>query len=188
MKQKDSTLLAEPALAKVHRSKRPPQNRDQGRSPFRHVPAYLARRFQLICTAIVAEAVDGAGLSMPQWVMLAHIDEMPEVDQSRLALTTSIDKTNTGRLVDQLEAMGLIQRRPDSADRRAWRLSVTPRGRDLRRKLRPQATASQDKLLSCLSPTEQKIFVQLLTRVVDANEDYVRPGAGRKPRARSPSK
>ena len=49
---------------------------------------------------------------MSQWAVLTIIENHPEIDQSRLAEVVSIDKTNTGRLVDQLEAKGLVERRP----------------------------------------------------------------------------
>lgn len=156
------------------------------RSPFWHVPAYLVRRLQLICTAVVAEAVEGDNLSMLQWVVLAHIDEMPDIDQSRLAELVSIDKTNTGRLIDQLELLGFVERRANSADRRAWMLCLTPRGRELRRRLAPKARASQERLISCLSAKEREVFFALLHKIITANEDYIRPGAGRrKPTASS---
>lgn len=134
---------------------------------------------------MVAEVVEEEGLTMLQWAVLVHIHARPDIDQSRLAETASTDKTNTGRLVDQLEVMGLVERLPHGSDRRAWMLRLTMRGEQLRRRLRPRALASQERLLSCLNEKERNVFLGLLTRVVDANESYIRPGAGRrKPRAR----
>lgn len=163
----------------------PAKSRD-AQSPIRRIPAYLVRRLHLICTAMVAEAVEGEGLTMLQWAVLVHIHATPDIDQSRLAETASTDKTNTGRLVDQLELKGLVERRPHGSDRRAWMLRLTTRGEQLRRRLRPRALVSQERLLSCLNAKERNVFLDLLTRVVDAHETYIRPGAGRrKPRARN---
>lgn len=165
---------------------RNPAEGGEAQSPIRRIPAYLVRRLHLICTAMVAEVVEEDGLSMLQWAVLVHIHWTPDIDQSRLAETASIDKTNTGRLVDQLEAMGLVERRPHGSDRRAWMLRLTTRGQQLRRRLGPRALVSQERLLSCLNVKERNAFLDLLTRVVDANEGYIRPGAGRrKPRARN---
>ena len=99
---------------------------------------------------------------------------------SSLADIVSIDRTNTGRFVDRLEAKGLVERRPNGADRRVWMLRCTPRGKKLRERLVDGARATQDMLLATLSKAEQKQFIDLLERVVAANEAYVRPGAGRK--------
>ncbi|WP_410706278.1 MarR family winged helix-turn-helix transcriptional regulator [Bradyrhizobium sp. BWC-3-1] len=94
----------------------------------------------------------------------------------------AVDKTNTGRLVDQLEAKGLVKRRPNDSDRRVWMLRCTPLGHRIRKRLRPRALATQERLLSCLEPADRELFIELMSRVVRANEKYVRPGAGRRKR------
>jgi DNA-binding MarR family transcriptional regulator len=149
-------------------------------SPFWRIPAFLIRRLQLVSTGIVAEAVADANLTMPQWAVLSHIARTPDVDQSRLAEMTSFDKTSTGRIVDQLQEMGLVERRPNGADRRAWMLRATARANELRRKLGPRALASQERFLSCLTAKERETFIALLRRLIVANERYIRPGAGRR--------
>jgi DNA-binding MarR family transcriptional regulator len=149
------------------------------------VPAYLIRRLQMICTAMIAEEFEDEDMPVPQWAVLTIIDNNPGIDQSRLADVVSIDKTNTGRLVDQLEAKGLVERRPNDSDRRAWMLRCTPLGHKVRKRLRPRALATQERLLSCLQPAQREIFIDLMSHVVMANEKYIRPGAGRrKPKSR----
>jgi DNA-binding MarR family transcriptional regulator len=153
--------------------------------PYRRVPAYLIRRLQMISNAIVAEALEDEDMPVSQWAVLSMIDNHPEIDQSRLAEVVSIDKTNTGRLVDQLEAKGLVERRPNDSDRRVWMLRCTPLGHKTRKRLRPRALATQERLLSCLEPADRELFIDLMSHVVAANEKYVRPGAGRrKPKSR----
>jgi DNA-binding MarR family transcriptional regulator len=149
-------------------------------APYRRVPAYLIRRLHMICTAVVAEAFEDEDMPVAQWAVLSIIESHPEIDQSRLAEVVAIDKTNTGRLVDQLEAKGLVERRPNDSDRRVWMLCCTPLGRKIRKRLRPRALATQERLLSCLEPAQRELFIDLMSRVVMANEKYVRPGAGRR--------
>ena len=152
---------------------------------YRRVPAYLIRRLMMISTAIIAEAFEGEDMPVSAWAVLTMIDNHPEIDQSRLAEVVAIDRTNTGRLVDQLEAKGLVERRPHDSDRRVWMLRCTPLGQKTRKRLRPRALATQDKLLSCLKPADRERFIDLMSHVVTANEKYVRPGAGRrKPKSR----
>lgn len=149
------------------------------------VPAYLIRRLHMICTAIVAEEFEDEDMSVSQWAVLTIIENNPELDQSRLSEIVSIDKTNTGRLVDQLEAKGLVERRPDDSDRRVWLLHCTSLGHKTRKRLRPRALATQERLLSCLEPAQRELFIDLMSHVVMANEKYIRPGAGRrKPKTR----
>lgn len=152
---------------------------------YRRVPAYLIRRLQMISTALVAEEFEDEDMPVSQWAVLTIIENHPEIDQSRLAEVASIDKTNTGRLVDQLEAKGLVERRPHDSDRRVWMLRCTQLGHKTRKRLRPRALATQEQLLSCLEPADREHFIELMSRVVIANEKYVRPGAGRrKPKSR----
>jgi len=153
--------------------------------PYLRVPAYLIRRLQMISTAIVAEEFEDEDMPVSQWAVLTIIENNPEIDQSRLAEVVSIDRTNTGRLVDELEAKGLVERQPNDSDRRVWMLRCTPLGHKTRKRLRPRALATQEKLLSCLEPADRELFIDLMSRVVKANEKYVRPGAGRrKPKSR----
>jgi DNA-binding MarR family transcriptional regulator len=153
--------------------------------PYRRVPAYLIRRLMMISTAMIAEAFEGEDMPVSAWAGLIMIYNHPDIDQSRLAEVVSIDRTNTGRLVDQLAAKGLVERRPNELDRRVWMLRCTPLGQKIRKKLRPRAFATQDKLLSCLKPADRELFIDLMADVVRANEKYVRPGAGRrKPKSR----
>jgi DNA-binding MarR family transcriptional regulator len=117
-----------------------------------------------------------------EWAMLAVIVHHPGIDQSALSELVSIDRTNTGRLADLLESKRLIERRPSASDRRVWLLRCTQKGRKVRERLLPRALASQDLLLSGLSKPEQKQLIDLLFRLLAANEAYVRPGAGRRKR------
>jgi DNA-binding MarR family transcriptional regulator len=158
---------------------------NRGVPPPYRVIAYLVRRLEQICQGMVAEALSGTDIGLLQLAVLAHIDDQPDIDQSRLADRASIDRTNTGRIVDQLEGMGLVDRRVNGSDRRARLLRLTERGVQLRRRLRPLARSAQESLLASLSSKEREVLIDLLVRVVKANEAYVRPGAGRrKPGAR----
>ena len=153
--------------------------------PYRRVPAYLIRRLHMISTAIVAEAFEDDDMPVSQWAVLTIIESHPEIDQSRLAEVVAIDRTNTGRLVDQLEAKGLVERCPHGSDRRVWLLRCTPLGHKTRKRLRARALATQERLLSCLEAGKRELFIDLMSQVVIANEKYVRPGAGRrKPKSR----
>jgi len=158
-------------------------------APYRRVPAYLIRRMQMISTSIIAEAFEGEDMSLSEWAVLTMIDNHPDIDQSRLAETVSIDRVNTGRLVDELESKGLIERGVDEADRRVWRLRCTRRGLHTRKRLVPRALASQDKLLACLRPQDRKVFIDLMIQIVTANENAVAVGVGNRaaPAVHSPS-
>ena len=60
----------------------------------------------MISTSIIAEAFAGEDMSLSEWAVLTIIANHPDIDQSRLAEIVSIDRVNTGRLVDELEFEG----------------------------------------------------------------------------------
>jgi MarR family transcriptional regulator for hemolysin len=65
------------------------------------------------------------GMTRAQWAVLARLEREPGITQSQLANLTDVEPITIGRLVDRLEANGLIERTPDPDDRRIWRLSLT---------------------------------------------------------------
>ena len=94
-------------ITKVTNSPLPSTAPEAAPAPYR-VPAYLIRRLMMISTAMIAEAFEGEDMPVSAWAVLLMIYNNPDIDQSRLAEVVSIDRTNTGRLVDQLEAKGLV--------------------------------------------------------------------------------
>src|SRR5215475_609037 len=66
------------------------------------------------------------GMTRAQWVILIWLQRQPGLSQNELAALVEVEPITVGRLVDRLEARGLVERRPDPADRRIWRLHLKP--------------------------------------------------------------
>jgi DNA-binding MarR family transcriptional regulator len=156
-----------------------------GVTPAHGVAAVLARRFQQICNAIIAESLSGEVVMQLQYAALSRVVDTPGIDQRRLADAMGVDRTNTGHLVAQLEKMGLLERRVSGTDRRARALYLTPRGKKLQHRLRPKLRAANERILATLTNTERMLLINLLVRVIETNQHHARPGAGRrKPRTK----
>lgn len=154
--------------------------------PVRRIPLALARRFFQICTSAGAEAVTAADLTPLEFAVMAYvnsIDGEPDLDQSALAARLGVDRNSTSLLVGSLEAKGLLERRVNDADRRARLVRLTPRGEKLFAKLHPKAIELQQHVLDVLDPAERDVLIDLLVRVIEANPDRARPGAGRRKRS-----
>jgi len=150
------------------------------------VPAHLARRFHQVCLGALSEITVTADLTPLEYGALASIDDTPGIDQRRLAERLAIDAVSTGQLLTRLERQGWIDRTVDPDDRRAKRVTLTTAGLALRSRLRPLLGRAHDRILSGLSPDERAQFIALLTRVVEANEPYAKPGNGRRQPAKRP--
>lgn len=66
------------------------------------------------------------GMTRAQWVILARLERMGGLSQKELADALEVEPISVGRLIDRLQARGLVERRPDPTDRRVWRLHLTP--------------------------------------------------------------
>jgi DNA-binding MarR family transcriptional regulator len=157
---------------------------EQPAIPGRRAPAYLANRFAQIMRAVLAEVLEPQGLTGQQWGVMVAIVREPGTDQRRVAERQGIDNNSASRIIDELEELGLVRRTPSPSDRRSNLLELTRSGSNKRAKLSDSILGAQDDALSCLSTSERKILLDLLTRVVEANEHRARPGIGRRKPAR----
>jgi DNA-binding MarR family transcriptional regulator len=86
--------------------------------------------------------------------------------QLELAQHLGIDRTVMTYLLDDLEGAGLIERRPDPADRRARRIAPTAPGRDLLGLLDRRLRAAEHEVLAGLeSEDDRSVFRTLLRQV-----------------------
>jgi DNA-binding MarR family transcriptional regulator len=154
--------------------------------PVRRTPTPLARRFFQICVALSAEGVADSGVTALEYAALPYLSKQagdPGIDQIGLAARLGIDRNHTSLLIDQLEAKSLVERRVNSADRRARLLYLTKKGERLFERLRPAMLAVNERILAPLERVEQEQLLDLLIRVIKGNWAHARPGAGRQKRA-----
>ena len=78
----------------------------------------------------------GLGVTRAQWKVLFRLERRPGLRQIELADLLDIEPITLSRIVDRLEEAGLVERKADPADRRAWRLHVTARAQPLVAKLK----------------------------------------------------
>jgi DNA-binding MarR family transcriptional regulator len=88
-----------------------------------------------------------------------------EDTQLALANKLGVDRTVMTYLLDDLERAGLVERKPDPADRRARRIVVTDSGRTTLRELRGKLAHVETGVLSALAEPERAVFRDLLRTV-----------------------
>ena len=71
------------------------------------------------------------GTTRAQWIVLFRLREQEGLSQVDLADVLELQPISLVRLLDRLVEHGLLERRHDPKDRRANRLFLTPRGRQL---------------------------------------------------------
>jgi MarR family transcriptional regulator for hemolysin len=60
-----------------------------------------------------------------QWVILRRLEGQPDLSQNELSAIAGITPATVARVVDRIEALGLVKRHADPKDARVWRLRMT---------------------------------------------------------------
>ena len=68
------------------------------------------------------------GMTRAQWGILIWLERQPGLSQKELAEILEVEPITVARLIDRLEARGMVERRPDPKDRRIWRLHLCAPG------------------------------------------------------------
>ncbi|KPF73323.1 transcriptional regulator [alpha proteobacterium AAP81b] len=105
------------------------------------------------------------GVSRAQWQVLFALSRSEGTNQAGLAEALDVETITVGRMVDRLEDAELVERRADPADRRAWRLYLTPRAHPLLEELREIAAVLMAEALVDLDDAEQAQLAELLGRL-----------------------
>jgi DNA-binding MarR family transcriptional regulator len=79
----------------------------------------------------VDQAARAYGMTRAQWIILARLDRQPGMSQNELATICEVEPITVGRLIDRLEARGMVERRNDPSDRRIRRLHLLPAARPM---------------------------------------------------------
>src|SRR3546814_10419959 len=92
-----------------------------------------------------------SGITALQWRLISYLKRHEGIRQGPLAELIEVEPITLSRMIDRLAEAGLVERRADPTDRRAWQLYLTPRARtllgDMRRttdKVSEEATRSEE--------------------------------------------
>jgi DNA-binding MarR family transcriptional regulator len=108
------------------------------------------------------------GVTGPQARLLLTLNRQPGENQGFYAERLEVEPITLCRMVDRLEEASMVERRPDPADRRAWRLHLTDKSRKVVEKLQQRVDSLVEDMLDGLTSTERLEFARLL-KVVGTN-------------------
>jgi DNA-binding MarR family transcriptional regulator len=104
------------------------------------------------------------GLELRHFAVLIALNADGAMSQSDLVAAAGTDKASMVRVVDDLEARGLVTRRPVPGDRRKHAVEMTPRGLEVFDAAHVAARPIADRLVAHLRPGEAEQLLDLLTR------------------------
>ncbi|MEU5316194.1 MarR family transcriptional regulator [Streptomyces sp. NPDC021056] len=120
----------------------------------------VARFYADFEDAAAEHALTGAQARL---VSLLALEPLP---MRKLAHKLRCEPSNVTGIVDRLESRGLVERRPDPADRRVKLAAVTEEGRAVARSLRESLRFAREPLAG-LSDAERTVFRDLLRRMLE---------------------
>lgn len=106
------------------------------------------------------------GLTRAQWQTIAVIRWNEGATQREVAEKLEVGSVTAGRLIDRLEQDGWIERRADPADRRANRLSISPKAQPMLERLTALGMDEEARALEGLSADERLLLAGLLDRII----------------------
>src|SRR4051812_49517155 len=108
------------------------------------------------------------GIRTKHAALLVVIDAEGPMSQRALGRRLRIDKSPMVGLVDDLERLGLAERRRSDADRRVQDIHLTDRGRAAVERVIELADAQNERTFSVLDDDEREQLHGLLLRVAEA--------------------
>jgi DNA-binding MarR family transcriptional regulator len=105
------------------------------------------------------------GVTGPQARLLLILHRSQGQNQGYYAEKLEVEPITLCRMVDRLEEAGMVERRKDPADRRAWRLHLTEKSRKLVTRLQQRVDSLVDDMLCGLTNEERTEFARLLQAV-----------------------
>ena len=109
----------------------------------------------------------GLEITPEQWIVLARLWQRDGRTVSELSESTLRDRPTMSRILDSMEASGLVTRTVDSKDARTRIIALTREGRALRKKLVPIAKGLVERLEAGVSEADLLITRQTLRRLFE---------------------
>jgi DNA-binding MarR family transcriptional regulator len=137
-------------------------------------PGFLVRRLHQIHVAMFLEELKSDNITPVQYGLMTALSVLPGLDQTALGQEVGLDRTTTADVVKRLEERGLVERRTNPSDRRTRHVHLTAAGERLVAALHTDMTRAQQRLLEPLREAEKTMLMDLLRRLVEANNQYSR--------------
>lgn len=107
------------------------------------------------------------GITSPQWGTLNLLYTNESLSQIQLARLSHSDKMTMSAIIDKLLKKQLVQRKVCDTDKRLYEISLTPKGMELVKEVRPHANKLNETAMNCLTLDEQQNLRAYLMRIME---------------------
>ena len=131
---------------------------------------YLLKRAHLLMLDQLESVVAGSDITITHWIVMMHLRDGLAINASDLCSQLRHDSGALTRLIDQLEARGLVQRERSREDRRAVQLRLTDAGLATLSSLLPKVVDKLNFTLRDFTRAEATELNRLLTKLITSLE------------------
>jgi MarR family transcriptional regulator, multiple antibiotic resistance protein MarR len=144
-----------------------PENFAVSRSVFRLISRIKTEAFAAMDEALASDPeISALEVTAAQYVIIVTLAEQEANSSAQLCKSFSYDPGAMTRMVDRLEAKGLVLRRRRTDDRRQIDLELTEAGKALYPKMKLLSMQSQNRFLRGFSKAEVRELEGYLSRIL----------------------
>lgn len=129
--------------------------------------SYLLARASAAVAGQFHHQVEANGLTVPVWRVLATLSGDDGLPISKLAEIVLEKQPTLTKIIDRMEADGLVKRREDGDDRRQTRVYITVRGRKIVTPLLRQAKRHERDILEDYSTDDARKLKTILRGLIN---------------------
>jgi MarR family transcriptional regulator, transcriptional regulator for hemolysin len=119
------------------------------------------------------------GLSRAQWQVLAWLKRNEGISQAALADLLEMSPMTLVRLIDKLQAAGLVERRPRPGDRRSYQLYLADHAHPLLDRLWEMGAETRRQAQAGIAKSEEQLLLELLATIrrnlAEADQSHAAP-------------
>ncbi len=113
----------------------------------------------------VGALLSGVGLHVGQEMVLLELWKEDGLKGGELADRLGVEPPTVTRTIRRMESCGFVERRPDPADARSYRVHLTEKGHALEEPVARIWEEAENKALQNISPEEALVLRRLLARL-----------------------
>jgi DNA-binding MarR family transcriptional regulator len=125
---------------------------------------YMLKRVQASLRTRTDEALGPRGLTTPQYAVLAALERQDGICNAELARRAFVTPQTMVRIVETLEARGLVSRQPHPSHGRIRPAWLTPRGARLVAGCHAGVAGTEQRMLAELGPEQRRLLLDLLVK------------------------
>jgi len=109
----------------------------------------------------------GITLTPEQLIVLDLLWNLGEMSQQKIADSTGKDKNSVTKLIDGLEAKGLVVRHRSDLDRRSYTIVLTQKAEEIKQNTKEFGIELLNRIMDGISEDELKVLIGTLTKMSD---------------------